>query len=49
MSSMKNQIQEVIKEDLNESIRSNTARSPRKHEGTEVNGSFEARMKAQQE
>jgi len=27
MSSMKNQIQEVIKEDLNESVKSNTGRS----------------------
>lgn len=52
MSSMKNQIQEVIKEDLNESIKSHTGRSPmdnskmikKKVEVIEVNDSFENKL-----
>lgn len=39
MSSMKNQIQEVIKEDLNESGRSNTNRSRQHLEVVEIDDS----------
>jgi hypothetical protein len=44
MSSMKNQIHEVIKEDLNESVRSNTNRSQRFMEVLEVEDSVENGM-----
>jgi hypothetical protein len=36
MSSMKNQISEVINEDLNESIKSNTARDPNDNSFTQA-------------
>ena len=43
MSSMKNQISEVIKEDLNESVRSNTGRNTPMDESFRKNGNTEAK------